>query len=120
LGTDNDTYDFPVDIGGIMGFARHPALGVLINEGGDDTYHITGVSAERALGISEVYDTDRSVQGGTANTPSFGMFLDLGGKKDVYDLQHVGVQNGAKWIQNSPVGSGWIAALDHGFGFDSE
>lgn len=120
LGKGGDTYDFPVDIGGIMGFARHPALGVLINEGGDDTYHITGAAADRALGISEVYDTDRSVQGGTANTPSFGMFLDLGGKNDVYDLKHAGVQNGATWIQNSAVGSGWMAALDHGYGLDSE
>ncbi len=119
-GNDADVYRFPVDIGWIMGFARHPALGVLINEGGDDAYHITGASGERALGVSEVFDTDRSAGLGTLTTPTVGMFLDLGGTKDVYDVTHAGTGNGKKWVQTTPVGAGWKAALDHGYGLDTE
>lgn len=119
-GNDNDTYEFPVEIGWIMGFARHPALGVLINEGGDDTYHVIGLAGEKAFGTSEAFATDRSVAAGTLTTPSLGMFLDLGGANDVYDLTHPGLGNGAKWIQTTPLGDGWDPALDHGYGLDSE
>jgi hypothetical protein len=119
-GKENDTYDFPVEIGWIMGFARHPALGVLINEGGDDSYHVAGLAGEKAFGSSEAFATDRSAAGGTLKTPTLGMFLDLGGTKDVYDLSHAGIGNGAKWTQTTPLGDGWKAGLDHGYGLDTE
>ena len=41
----------------VFGFARHPALGVLINEGGDDEYHIPG-NGNRALGRAEADEND--------------------------------------------------------------
>jgi len=119
-GNEADIYSFPVDIGWVMGFARHPALGVLINEGGDDEYHVTGKAGATAFGTSEVFDYDRTAGIGTLKTPSLGMFLDLGGKKDVYDLTHVGSGNAMKWIQTTPVGAGWKPELDHGYGLDTE
>ncbi|MFO0756614.1 MAG: hypothetical protein U0359_08995 [Byssovorax sp.] len=119
-GKENDTYDFPVEIGWIMGFSRHPSLGVLINEGGDDTYHAIGIAGEKAFGTAEAFSTDRSAAAGTLKTPTLGMFLDLGGKNDVYDLSHAGIGNGAKWTQTTPLGDGWDPALDHGYGLDKE
>lgn len=119
-GGENDSYDFPVEIGWIMGFARHPALGVLINEGGDDSYHVLGLAGETAFGTSEVFSTDRSSAAGTLSTVSLGMFLDLGGANDTYDLSHAGLANGAKWLQTTPIGDGWDPTLDHGYGLDSE
>jgi hypothetical protein len=119
-GNENDSYDFPVEIGWIMGVTRHPALGVLINEGGDDSYHVVGLAGEAAFGASQVFSNYRSAASGTLDTVSLGMFLDLGGANDTYDLSHAGLANGAKWIQTTPSGDGWDAALDHGYGLDSE
>jgi hypothetical protein len=116
-GKENDTYTFPVDIGWIVGFARHPSLGVLINEGGDDQYHITGASGARSLGTSEGFAGDRNAQLGTSTTISLGMFLDLGGT-DVYDVMGSAAANGAKWVQSTPIGDGWDPMLDHGYGLD--
>src|SRR5262249_28286252 len=108
----------------VLGFARHPALGIFLNEGGDDVYNVsssqTGVLS---LGFSETYDYDRTFSLGTMTTPSLGVFLDTGGK-DTYSVQHTGAENGARWRQalKSPAASTGVTydpALDHGVGIDS-
>ncbi len=118
-GPEVDRYDFPVDVGHIMGYARHPALGVLINEGGNDEYHIAGMAARLGFGVSNAEAGDRVSAVGMTTVPSVGIFLDLGGT-DVYDLMHPGVGNRATWTQTSAVGPEFNAVLDHGYGFDSE
>ena len=120
-GNDKDVYSFLVDVGFVMGYARFPALGVLINEGGDDEYHIAGATAGMSsLGGSWNAAGARNPGLGTTNSINLGMFLDLGGKNDVYDVMNKAVKNGATWKQTMPYGDGWDMSLDHGYGFDSE
>jgi hypothetical protein len=119
-GNESDRYEFLVDVGHIMGYARHPALGVLINEGGSDEYHIAGMAAVLGMGVSNAESADRAGALGMTRTPSVGIFLDLGGVGDVYDLMHMGANNHATWVQTTMVGPEFNPMLDHGYGFDSE
>ncbi|PMZ81702.1 hypothetical protein, partial [Pseudomonas sp. FW215-T2] len=85
-GLDADDYLFEIDKqkwGEVMGIARFVGLGVLINEGGDDQYHLPGVMRAYALGMTDMPFQNtpyRSVSNGTAYTVAMGMFLDLAGK----------------------------------------
>lgn len=102
----------------VIGFARHPAMGVLINEGGNDEYHIPG-PGDRSLGRTEVNPGDRD--GFLAGFITVGMFLDLGGDQDVYDVaDRPDVTNGSQWIQTEPLGGAWEPELDFGLGWDLE
>ena len=114
---EDDEYTV-VNIGNfVLGFARHPAMGVLINEGGNDTYNVPG-TGNRAIGMTEVEADDRT--GPAANTITLGLFLDLGGTADIYNIARAGPANGADWRQTAASGAGWDPAMDFGYGYDSE
>jgi len=101
-----------------VGVSRIPALGVLINEGGDDEYHIPG-SGNRALGRSRLEPGNRD--GYLAEVINLGMFLDLGGSADVYDIARDDVGNGLEWIQTDPDDPAeWDPDFDFGYGLDTQ
>jgi hypothetical protein len=99
-----------------LGFARHPGLGTLINEGGNDAYHIPG-DGDRTCGLSWVDADDR--KGLLAEIITLALFLDLGGNDD-YDIARDGVENNAAWHQTDPLGAAWDPALDFAYGLDEE
>jgi len=102
----------------VIGFARHPSMGVWINEGGDDIYNIPG-KGKRCLGRSEVNEGDRDGPGFGVIT--LGMFMDLGGISDEYNVtDRPDVHNDGEWRQVDPLGQDWVPKLDFGYGFDSE
>jgi hypothetical protein len=99
-----------------VGVSRIPALGVLINYGGDDEYHIPG-AGDRALGRSRLEPGNRD--GYLAEVINLGMFLDLGGASDLYDIQRDDVGNGQTWIQTDPDDPvEWDPQYDFGYGID--
>ena len=100
-----------------LGFARHPGLGTLINEGGNDEYHIPG-EGDRTCGLSWVDANDRPPQ--LAAIISLALFLDLGGNLDNYDIAREEVGNMKTWHQTQPLGDGWDADLDYAYGTDLE
>jgi hypothetical protein len=104
-----------------VGGTRIPSLGVLINEGGDDEYHIPG-SGRRALGYARTESGNRAWNSYLGTVHSVGLFFDLGGPNDVYDTAREGVGNRMQWLQTEPDGSedDWDPAYDHGFGRDTE
>jgi len=116
-GTQDDTYT--VDNYGdfTLGFARHPALGTLINEGGNDHYDIAG-TGEVTCGRSWVDAQDR--QGALAKIITLAVFLDLGGTGDIYDIPRDEVGNALSWHQTTPLGDGWTPDLDFAWGEDVE
>ncbi|MBW2261843.1 MAG: hypothetical protein JRG91_07710 [Deltaproteobacteria bacterium] len=101
----------------VLGVGRIPGLGVLINEGGDDEYHVPG-GGERSVGRSYTASGNRG--GYLATVPNVGMFLDLGGTADTYDFARVEAGNGLEWIQTDPQGDDWDPAHDFGYGLDTE
>ncbi len=101
----------------VLGVGRIPGLGVLINEGGDDTYQVPG-SGLRSIGRSYTAADNRA--GYLGSVPNVGMFLDLGGTADTYDFAAAGVGNGLTWIQSDPQGDDWDPAHDFGYGIDTE
>jgi hypothetical protein len=101
----------------VLGHSRIPALGVLINEGGDDEYHVPGTGSW-AIGRSIAHEGNRD--GYLGDVVSAGMFFDLGGRGDVYDIARDDVDNGAEWIQTTPEGEDWDPRYDHGYGLDTE
>lgn len=114
LGSENDTYILDNYGEFTLGVARHPALGVLINEGGDDLYQLP--DSTYAIGTVTIDEGDRS--GYLAGVPALGMFLDLGGK-DQYAGAREDVGEGLEWRQINPLGGDWDAKLDFGYGLDS-
>jgi len=99
-----------------VGVSRIPATGVLINEGGDDEYHIPG-DGLRAIGRARVEPGNRD--GYLHDVINLGMFLDLGGAGDVYDIARTGVGNGAEWIQiDGDDPTEWDAQYDFAYGLD--
>jgi len=116
-GDEDDVYTVE-NIGDfVLGFARHPALGVLLNEGGNDAYHVPG-NGKRSLGRTEVNPGDRDGPGQGILT--VGLFLDLGGAEDLYDVAREEVVNGGEWRQEEPLGGAWDPKLDFGYGLDSD
>jgi hypothetical protein len=114
LGSEDDTYTIDNFGQFTLGIALHPALGVLINEGGDDSYN----TPDSTYGIGRSYiDTDDRASY-LAGVPSVGMFLDLGGT-DVYGGGRAETANDAEWVQVDPLGGGWDPKLDHGYGLDT-
>ena len=116
-GDQDDHYEIENHGDFVFGFARHPSMGVLINEGGNDTYIVPG-NGNRSLGRSEVNKDDRNGPG--AGIISLGMFLDLGGPDDAYVIEREEVQNNAQWNQTEPLGQAWTPTLDFAVGLDSE
>lgn len=124
-GTEADSYTFQVDrqgLGEVMGIARFPAVGVFLNEGGDDAYHLPGRMGAYALGMTAM-PSPRSAAGGTLNTLSVGLFFDLGGA-DRYDVMHSAAANNTTWRQtaattNTPMDP-FDPRLDFGLGSDQE
>lgn len=118
-GKEDDSYT--VDNVGdfVLGFARHPAMGVLINEGGDDSYNLPAGKGARALGRSHVDANDRNASY-AKDTVTLGLFLDLGGAKDTYPAARTDAGNGKTWRQTTSQGKGWTKGLDYGYGVDSE
>jgi hypothetical protein len=116
-GAEDDVYTIDHVGDFTLGAGRIPALGVLINEGGNDAYHVAG-SGVRALGRSYTAADNRA--GYLARVPNVGMFLDLGGVADVYDVARDGPANGGEWIQTDPDGDDWDPAHDFGYGLDTE
>jgi hypothetical protein len=100
-----------------LGFARHPAIGTLINEGGNDTYNIAG-NGSRTCGQGWVDANDR--QGELAKIISLALFMDLGGTEDVYNIEREEIQNAVSWPQTTPLGDGWNPDLDFAMGVDTE
>ncbi|MCK9464245.1 MAG: hypothetical protein M0R80_31900 [Proteobacteria bacterium] len=99
-----------------FGVSRIPATGVLINEGGDDEYHVPG-DGTRAIGRSRVEPGNRD--GYYATVINLGMFLDLGGAADLYDIARADVGNGAEWIQtDGDDPTEWDPQYDYGYGLD--
>ncbi len=115
LGPGDDTYTIDHYGQFTLGVALHPALGVLINEDGDEVYTLP--DATLALGRSYIDAGDRG--GYLSGVPSVGMFLDLGGT-DAYVGGRAETRNGAEWIQTEPLGGGWDPEYDHGYGLDAE
>ena len=116
-GDETDVYTID-NIGDfVLGVGRIPGLGVLINEGGDDEYHVPGTGL-RSVGRSFTASGNRA--GYLGSVPNVGMFLDLGGTADVYDFAAAGVGNGLEWIQTDPQGDDWDPAHDFGYGLDTE
>jgi len=113
-GDDADVYTLDNFGDFTLGVARHPSLGVLINEGGDDTYQVPGAGLH-ALGRVCTDADDRD--GYLAGVPTVGMFFALGGT-DTYGIARVGPANGAEWTQDDAVCSGWVNGLDLGYGLD--
>jgi hypothetical protein len=101
----------------VLGQSRIPALGVLINEGGDDEYHVPG-SGSRAIGRTFTQGGNR--EGYLSRVISLGMFLDLGGTDDWYDIARDEVDNDTEWIQTEPTGEDWDPRYDYGYGLDLE
>jgi hypothetical protein len=126
-GPEPDVYQFDQDKqkwGEVLGIARFPGIGVLINEGGDDEYHLPGVMGAYALGMTDMPYSDppyREQVPGTASTISLGMFFDLGGA-DTYDAGGSQAKNDATWKQTAATTNStqdqFDPALDHGYGFD--
>jgi hypothetical protein len=98
-----------------LGVARHPSLGVLINESGNDTYTVPGTGTY-AIGRACTTMGDRA--GYLAGVPTVGMFFDLGGD-DTYGIAWLGPADGAEWIQDDAACDGWAAGLNHGYGLDT-
>lgn len=115
LGDGNDTYTLDHTSDSTLGLARHPAMGIFVNEGGDDTYELPGSGAV-ALGRAIIDEGDRA--GYMATTPSLGMFLDLGGT-DTYNTDRTDVGDGREWVQTEPLGGDWDPAYDFGYGLDA-
>ncbi|MBN1336042.1 MAG: hypothetical protein JXB39_08790 [Deltaproteobacteria bacterium] len=115
LGPGDDVYTIDHYGQFTLGVALHPALGLLLNEAGDEVYSLP--DATYALGRSTIDTDDRS--GYLAGVPAVGMFLDLGGT-DTYGGGRAETRNGAEWIQTEPLGGGWDPDLDHGYGLDTE
>ncbi len=116
-GSQDDTYTVENFGDFTLGFARHPALGTLINEGGNDHYDIAG-TGEVTCGRSWVDAEDR--KGSLAEIITLAVFLDLGGSGDVYDIPRDEVGNGKSWHQTEPLGGGWVPELDYAWGQDAE
>jgi hypothetical protein len=116
-GAQDDHYEITNYGDYVFGFARHPSMGVLINEGGNDTYIVPG-NGQRSLGRSEVDEGDRDVAG--KGVVTLGMFLDMAGPQDVYTLEREECVNGATWRQTEPFGGDWVPELDFGIGLDLE
>ncbi len=100
-----------------LGFARHPGIGALINEGGNDEYHVPG-DGDRTCGLSWVDANDRPDL--LAEIITLALFLDLGGPDDNYDIAREEVGNQKSWHQTEPLGGGWDADLDYAYGLDVE
>jgi hypothetical protein len=100
-----------------LGFARHPAIGTLINEAGNDTYDIAG-TGEVTCGRGWVDAGDRPVQ--LSSIISLALFLDLAGSEDLYEIPREEVGNGKSWRQTTPLGDGWAPKLDFAWGEDTE
>lgn len=128
-GPEPDTYTFDQDKqqwGEVLGIARFVGLGVLINEGGDDQYHLPGVMGAYALGMTDMpYSSPpyRSSGNGTLASVAMGMFLDLGGN-DTYDASGSQATNDATWKQTAATTNSttdpFDPKLDHGYGFDGQ
>jgi len=115
-GQEGDTYTLDNAGDFTLGVSRIPALGVLINEGGDDAYHVPG-GGTRAIG--RTYTAGGNRDGYLATVKSVGMFFDLGGA-DEYDIARAECVNGAEWIQTDPDGDDWNPLYDFGYGIDVE
>ena len=114
-GDEDDVYTLD-NVGDFtLGVSRIPALGVFINEGGDDAYHVPGAGT-RAIG--RTYTADGNRDGYLWDVVSLGMFLDLGGS-DEYDIARDDVVDGGEWIQTDPLGDDWDPDYDFGYGLDS-
>lgn len=116
LGDGADTYTLDNAGDFTLGVSRIPALGVFLNEAGDDAYHVPG-SGNRAIG--RTYTADGNRDGYLGNVVSLGMFLDLGGT-DEYDIAREEVTNGDEWIQVDPDGGDWNPDYDYGYGLDRD
>ena len=116
-GPEDDQYTVENIGNHVVGYARHPSMGVLINEGGDDTYFVPG-EGQRSFGRSEVDSGDRDGPG--KGIVTLGLFLDLGGTGDVYETAREEVQNGNSWRQTEPMGGDWTPDLDFAMGVDTE
>ncbi len=113
-GADTYTLDNVSDF--TLGAGRIPALGTLIDEGGDDAYHLPG-SGSRALGRSYTQSGNRD--GYLGASPNIGLFFDLGGT-DTYDTAREDVGNGVEWVQTAETAQGgdWVEEYDFGYGLD--
>ncbi len=115
-GEEADTYTLDNAGDFTLGVSRIPALGVFLNEGGDDEYHVPG-AGNRAIG--RTYTADGNRDGYLGAVASVGMFFDLGGT-DVYDIAREEVTNGGEWIQTDPDGGDWDPLYDFGYGLDAD
>ena len=116
-GDEDDIYTVENHGDFTLGFARHPGLGTLINEGGNDEYHIPG-EGNVTCGRSWVDANDRPEQ--LAEIITLALFLDLGGNLDNYDIARDEVGNTKTWHQTEPLGGGWKPDLDYACGMDLE
>jgi hypothetical protein len=115
-GAEKDTYTLDNFGEYAIGVSRIPATGVLINEGGDDEYHVPG-DGLRAIGRARLEPGNRD--GYYATVINLGMFLDLGGASDVYDIARDDVGNGLEWIQtDGDDPTEWNPQFDFGYGLD--
>jgi len=116
LGDGDDTYTMENVSQYTVGVTRFAALGVLVNEGGDDIYDLAG-DPSFSLGRAEEQAGMRAGYLGF-DVPAVAMFLDLGGA-DTYPTRG-DVGNDRVWIQDEPLGDDWTAGVDFGYGLDGE
>jgi hypothetical protein len=126
-GVEPDVYKFDQDKqqwGEVVGISRFVGLGVFLNEGGADEYHLPGVMGAYALGMTNMPTQNPTyrIAAGATNTASVGLFFDLGGN-DVYDLTGSAAGNNKSWKQSAATTNSmdvFDPKLDFGFGLDGE
>lgn len=126
-GVEPDSYKFDQDKqkwGEVVGISRFVGLGVFLNEGGADEYHLPGVMGAYALGMTNMptQNPPYRTAAGATNTASVGLFFDLGGT-DVYDLSGSAAGNGKSWKQSAATSNStdvFDPKLDFGFGLDGD
>jgi hypothetical protein len=114
LGDGDDVYTLDNYDDFVVGVSRIPALGVLVNESGNDVYSLPG-TAQNALGRSI---TDEGVRDDYLPTElNIAFFMDLAGD-DTYPAARKDIGNGLEWVQTEGGGADWTPLYDFGYGLD--
>lgn len=98
-----------------IGASKCHGLGLFVDNGGDDVYEALH---DRAIGWATDYDWAEDVCGDSDTSPSYGLFVDVGGTDTYLKPDSTGYGDGLLWITEDPVDptalelSGGIDAAD--------